>query len=192
MQQPLEIAFHNLDSSPALEAEIRKRFARLEKLCDRLTACRISVEALHNQHRTGNIYEVHIDMLVPGDELVVSRAPHKAMEKYASPDVRASIRDAFRAAERQLKKYNRRLTGEIKRHEPEFFGQVAEIHPEEDWGYLLSKEGALLYFNRKAVLDGSFDRLERGIAVDYVQADGETGPTAVKVWRKTFPEPQAT
>ena len=192
MQQPLEIAFHNLDSSPALEAEIRKRFARLEKLCDRLTACRISVEALHNQHRTGNIYEVHIDMLVPGGELVVSRAPHKAMEKYASPDVRASIRDAFRAAERQLKKYNRRLTGEIKRHEPEFFGRVAEIHPEEDWGYLLSKEGALLYFNRKAVLDGSFDQLERGIAVDYVQADGETGPTAVKVWRKTFPEPQAT
>jgi ribosome-associated translation inhibitor RaiA len=192
MQQPLEIAFHNLDSSPALEAEIRKRFARLEKLCDRLTACRISVEALHNQHRTGNIYEVHIDMLVPGGELVVSRAPHKAMEKYASPDVRASIRDAFRAAERQLKKYNRQLTGEIKRHEPEFFGQVAEIHPEEDWGYLLSKEGALLYFNRKAVLDGSFDQLERGIAVDYVQADGETGPTAVKVWRKTFPEPQAT
>ena len=30
------------------------------------------------------------------------------------------------------------------------------------------------------------------LAVDYVQADGETGPTAVKVWRKTFPEPQAT
>lgn len=192
MQQPLEISFHNLDASPALDAEIRKRFARLEKLCDRLTACRISVEAVHNQHRTGNIYEVHIDMLVPGDELVVSRAPHKAMEKYASPDVRASIRDAFRAAERQLKKYNRRLTGEIKRHEPEFFGQVAEIHPEEDWGYLLSKEGALLYFNRSAVLDGSFDQLEQGDAVDYMQADGETGPTAVKVWRKTFPEPQAT
>jgi ribosome-associated translation inhibitor RaiA len=192
MQEPLEIAFHNLDSSPALEAEIRERFARLEKLCDRLTACRISVEALHNQHRTGNVYEVHIDMLVPGAELVVSRAPHKAKEKYASPDVRASIRDAFRAAERQLKKYNRQLTGEIKRHEPEFFGQVAEVHPEEDWGYLLSKEGALLYFNRRAVLDGSFDQLERGDAVDYVQADGETGPTAVKVWRKTFPEPQAT
>jgi len=187
MQQPLEIAFHNLDSSPALEVEIRERFARLEKLCDRLTACRVSVEALHNQHRTGNVYEVHIDMLVPGGELVVSRAPHKAKEKYASPDVRASIRDAFRAAERQLKKYNRQLTGEIKRHEPEFFGRVAEIHPEKDWGYLLSKEGALLYFNRSAVLDGSFDQLAPGDAVDYVQGDGETGPTAVKVWRKTFP-----
>ena len=161
-------------------------------MCDRLTACRISVEAVHNQHRTGNIYEVHIDMLVPGGQLVVSRAPHRAREKYASPDVRTSIRDAFSAAERQLKKYNRQLTGEIKRHEPEFFGQVAEVHPEEDWGYLRSKEGALLYFNRSAVLDGSFDQLEQGDAVDYIQADGETGPTAVKVWRKTYPEPQAT
>ena len=151
MQQPLEIAFHNLDASPALDAEIRKRFARLEKLCDRLTACRISVEAVHNQHRTGNIYEVHIDMLVPGGQLVVSRAPHRAREKYASPDVRTSIRDAFSAAERQLKKYNRQLTGEIKRHEPEFFGQVAEVHPEEDWGSMLQgRRPALLQPQRRA------------------------------------------
>jgi hypothetical protein len=34
MQQPLEIAFHNMESSPALEAELRERFAKLEKLCD--------------------------------------------------------------------------------------------------------------------------------------------------------------
>lgn len=192
MQEPLEIAFHNLDSSPALEADIRERFAKLEKLCDRLTACRVSVEALHKQHRTGNVYEVHIDMLVPGGELVVSRAPHKAKQKYASPDVYTSVRDAFRAAERQLKKYNRQLTGEIKRREAEFFGQVAETHPEEDWGYLVDNTGQLLYFHRNAVIDGSFDELKRGDAVDYVQADGDTGPTAVKVWRKALPEPQAT
>jgi ribosomal subunit interface protein len=192
MQEPLEIAFHNLEPSAALEAEIRERFARLEKLCDRLTACRVSVEALHKQHRTGNVFEVHIDMLVPGGELVVSRAPHKAKEKYASPDVYTSIREAFQAAERQLKKYNRQLTGEVKRHGPEFYGQIAETHPEEDWGYLLDNTGQLLYFHRNAVIDGSFDQLQRGDAVDYVPADGETGPTAVKVWRKTFPAPQAT
>ena len=68
---------------------------------------------------------------------MVSRAPHKAKAKIRLADVRTSIRDAFRAAERQLKKYNRQLTGEISDHEPEFFGQVAEVHPEEDWGYPL-------------------------------------------------------
>ena len=192
MQQPLEIAFHHMESSPALEAELRDRFAKLEKLCDRLTSCRISVELLHKQHRTGNVYEVHIDMRVPGDELVVSRPLHKVKERYASPDVYISIREAFEAAERQLKKYNRQLTGELKKHAAEFFGQVAETHPEEDWGYLLDNAGQLLYFHRNAVMDGSFEELKRGDAVDYVQADGETGPTAVKVWRKTVPHPQAT
>jgi hypothetical protein len=131
-------------------------------------------------------------MRVPGGELVVSRTPHKAKEKHTSPDIYTSIRDAFQAAERQLKKYNRQMTGELKQHATEFFGQVAEIHPEEDWGYLLDQSGQLLYFHRNSVLDGSFDALKRGDAVDYVQADGETGPTAAKVWRKAFPQPQAT
>ncbi len=38
MEEPLEIVFHNLEPSPAVEAEIRERFAKLEKLYDRLTA----------------------------------------------------------------------------------------------------------------------------------------------------------
>ncbi len=183
MEEPLEIAFHNLEPSEALEAEIRERFAKLEKLYDRMTACRISVEALHKQHRTGNVYEVHIDMLVPGGELVVSRQPKKTKERFQNPDVYTSIREAFRAAERQLIDYKRQLSGEVKTHEPLFQGQVAEMHPEEDYGYLLTAEGALLYFNRSAVLNGDFDQFERGDVVHYIQADGESGPTAVKVWR---------
>jgi ribosome-associated translation inhibitor RaiA/cold shock CspA family protein len=182
MQEPLEIVFHNLEPSAALEADIRERFAKLEKRYDRLVACRISVEALHKQHRTGNVYEVHIDMLVPGGELVVSKEPHKAKERYANPDVYTSVRDAFKAAERQLKRFKRQLREDLQPGEPLFQGQVAEMHPEEDWGYLLTKEGALLYFHRNAVLDDSFDDLERGDVVHYIEAMGETGPTAVKVW----------
>jgi ribosome-associated translation inhibitor RaiA len=187
MQQPLEIAFHNLMSSPALEAEIREQFARLEKMCSRLVACRVSVEALHNQHRTGNVYECHIDMRVPGAELAVSRQPKKARERYANPNVYTSVRDAFRAAARQLKKYNRQLTGEAKFHAPAFRGQLVEISDDREFGYLLTNTGALLYFNRNAVLDGSFDELSEGDILRYVAADGETGPTAVKVWRHVRP-----
>ncbi len=183
MQEPLEIAFHNLEPSAALEADIRERFAKLEKLYDRMTSCRISVEALHKQHRTGNVFEVHIDMLVPGGELVVSKQPQKAKERFANPDVYVSVREAFKAAERQLIEYKRQLAGEVKQREPLFQGQVAEMHPEEDYGYLLTAEGALLYFNRSAVLNGDFDQFARGDVVHYIQSDGETGPTAVKVWR---------
>lgn len=192
MHQPLEIAFRKLEPSTALEAELRARFAKLARLCGRLIWCRVSVEALHKRHHTGIIYEVHIDMGVPGAELAVTHAPHKVQKKHASADIYTSIREAFQAAERQLKKYNRQRSGEFKRHDTEFFGQVAELHPEGEWGYLIDNTGQLLYFNRAAVLDGSFDALQRGDAVDYIAAEGESGPTAAKVWRKTCPEPQAT
>jgi ribosomal subunit interface protein len=182
MDESLEITFHNLDSSAALEAAIRERFAKLERLYDRVTACRVSVEALHRQHRTGNVYEVHVDILVPGAEIVASKPPQKAKERYASPDVYVSVKEAFDAAERQLKRFKRQKREDLQPGDPLFQGQVAEMHREEDWGYLLTKEGALLYFHRNAVLDGSFEGLKRGDVVHYIEAMGETGPTAVKVW----------
>jgi ribosomal subunit interface protein len=183
MEEPLEIAFHNLEPSDALEAEIRERFAKLDRIYDRLTACRVSVEALHKQHRTGNVFEVHIDMLVPGAELVVSKQPQKAKQRYANPDVYTSIRDAFDAAERQLKRFKRQQREDLQPQAPLFQGQIVEVHPDEDWGYLLTKEGALLYFHRNAVLDGSFDGLQMGDVVHYVETMGDTGPTAAKVWQ---------
>ncbi|MEK0082033.1 HPF/RaiA family ribosome-associated protein [Benzoatithermus flavus] len=183
MDGPLEIVFHNVQPSEAVEAAIRERFAKLEKYYDRLTACRVSVEGLHRQHRTGNIYEVHIDMLVPGAQLVVSKQPQKVKERYANPDIYVSIKEAFDAAERQLKRFKRQLREDVQPQSTMFQGQVAEMHPEQDYGYLLTKEGALLYFNRNAVMDGTFDQLAMGDVVHYVEAMGDTGPTAVKVWR---------
>lgn len=189
MDEALEITFHNLESSQAVEAAIRERFDKLERLYDRVTACRVSIEALHRQHRTGNLFEVHIDLLVPGAEIVASKAPQKAKERYANPDVYVSIREAFDAAERQLKRFKRQKREDLQPHDPLFRGQVAEIHADEDWGYLLTNEGALVYFHRNAVLDGSFGGLKRGDLVHYVQGTGDTGPAAVKVWTGTEQDP---
>ena len=184
MDEPLEIVFHNLEHSAAVEAAIRERFAKLEKRYDRLTHCRVSVEALHRQHRTGNLFQVHVDILVPGAELAVSKQPQKAKERYADPDLYTSIKDAFAAAERQLKRFKRQKREDLQPRAPLFQAQVAELHPEEDWGYLLTSEGALLHFHRNSVMDGSFDRLRMGDLVHYVAAEGETGPTAARVWQR--------
>lgn len=188
MQTPLEIAFHNMPGNPEAERDIRSRVEKLDALYDRLTACRVSVEALHKQHKTGNIYEVHIELTVPGGKLVVSREPHRAKQKYANPDVFTSIRDAFEAAERQLIAYKDKLQGEVKTHPEAFYGQVAQLLPEEDHGFILTKEGALLYFHRNSVMNGDFERLRRGDRVHYVEAMGDTGPTASKVWPITADE----
>lgn len=102
MQRPLDIAFHNMPPSSDIEAVIRQHVEKLAARHDELVACRVSVEALHQQHRTGNVHEVHITLSLPGRDLAVSREPQKAKERYASPDLRSAIRDAFKAAERQL------------------------------------------------------------------------------------------
>lgn len=105
MDRPLEIAFHNLDSTPWVEQEIRDRVDRLAARDRRLTGCRVSVERRHNQHRTGNLVEVHIVLSVPGRDLAVSREPQRAKARDANPDIRGSIRNAFDAAERQLESF---------------------------------------------------------------------------------------
>lgn len=182
MDQPLEIRFHNLETSEAVEAAIRDRVAKLDKLYPRLTSCRVSVEAPHRQHRKGNLFEVHIDLGVPGGHLAVSREPHRAREKYASPDVYKALRDAFDAAERQLLDYKRQINGDVKVHTESFAGQVAAVHPDRDHGFILTNTGTQLYFHRNSVMEGDLEDLAQGQSVHYVETAGDTGPTAAKVW----------
>jgi ribosome-associated translation inhibitor RaiA len=104
-EAPLNIVFHNMNPSPALAEDIRKRVAKLEKLYGRLTACRVSVEALHRQHRTGNVLEVHIELDVPGQNVIVSNQPHHVSERHRKPTARNAIHDAFKTAEERLKAF---------------------------------------------------------------------------------------
>jgi cold shock CspA family protein len=39
----------------------------------------------------------------------------------------------------------------------------------------------MLYFHRNSVLNGDFAQLRRGTEVHYIEAMGDTGPTASKV-----------
>ncbi len=55
------------------------------------------------------------------------------------------------------------------------------MQPEKDHGFLMTKEGGLLYFHRNSVLAGDFDALKRGDEVHYVEEMGDTGPLATKV-----------
>lgn len=59
--------------------------------------------------------------------------------------------------------------------------QVAELEPESDHAFLMTKEGGLLYFHRSSMLSGDFDSLRLGDAVHYVEDVGDTGPIATKV-----------
>ena len=181
MEVTPDISFHNMRNSKALKDDILKRIAKLEKFYGRLVFCRVSIEARKKQH-SGNIYEVHIEMQAPGGYLVVNHEPHHIKERHAHPDVRASIHDAFEAAEAQLRSFGKMRHGEVKVHAAAVQGQIAELFTDRDYGFILTNEGARLYFHRNSVMNGDFAKLKRGDAVHFVEGDGDTGPTATKVW----------
>ena len=186
LQVPLEIAFHNIESSEQAERQIRERVADLERLYDRLISCRVHIDQ-RAKDLTGTIPPVvHIELGIPGrKELVVSHEPEHLLRKYRHPDLHNAINEAFRIAERQLldlkEQRGDRSKGVLHESEQQFLGQVGEIDHDQDFGFLLTKEGALLYFHRNAVLIGDFDRLDRGDEVYYVEDVGDTGPIATKV-----------
>jgi cold shock CspA family protein/ribosome-associated translation inhibitor RaiA len=186
MQVPLEIAFHNLESSDWAEQEIRSRVADLERLYDRLTSCRIRIDQRANNSAGTIPPVVHIELGIPGrKDLVVSHEPDHLQRKFQRPDLHNAINEAFRIAERRLLDVKEQRDGRSKdaHHDlpNQSLGQVAEITPEQDFGFLMTKEGSLLYFHRNSVLSGDFDRLERGDEVHYNEDVGDTGPIATKV-----------
>lgn len=113
MQTPLQVVFHDLERSEAIEDAVRRHAEELENHFDRITKCRVVVEAPHRSSHRGRVYSVRIDIAVPRKEIVVDRDSGRD-EKHA--DVYVAINDAFKAAKRQLSDYAQKLRGEVKRH----------------------------------------------------------------------------
>jgi len=137
MKFPLQIKFHNMPPSQAVENNIRDKASKLNLFYDRITSCRVVVKAPHRHHRKGKVYEVHIDLTVPAGEVVINRLPkglrtatapvtdgletqliesHEPTRNGAHMDVYVAIRDAFNAAGRKLQDYARRQSGAVKLH----------------------------------------------------------------------------
>ncbi len=102
MNTPLEIAFHGLQSSSALEDDIRKHVAKLEQHCADLVSCRVTLEASSGKGQPHGQVGVHIMLKLPGRDLAVSHEPHHGKDRRSHPDAYTAVRDAFRVAGRQL------------------------------------------------------------------------------------------
>jgi len=126
----VEVTFRNLKTSEWLEREIRGRASKLETHYPQIVSCRVLVAVPHRHHDHGNPFEVHIDVVVPGEEIAVSRMPRvrelkpkdaktstKRMDITAvRKDVLLAVRGAFAAAKRQLQEYARRRRHAVKAH----------------------------------------------------------------------------
>ena len=172
METPVEIAFRNVDPSEFVEKRVRERIERLEQYYGRITSCHVQIEAPHRHHRKGNLYEVKIEVRVPGTELAVNNKPGNV---HAHEDVYVAIRDSFDAMERQLKKWKAKADGEVKAHEVPLNGRVEELHADRDFGQIATSDGRLVYFHRNSVLGEGFDGLSVGDTVELVVDYEESG-----------------
>jgi ribosome-associated translation inhibitor RaiA len=104
MDGKLQIHFHGMDASAALEAKVRERFGQLEKRCPEVTGCRVSVEKESRHHVKGNQFKIGLVLHRPGRDVVVSRGGAK---DHGHEDVYTALRDTFDAAERQIAELGR-------------------------------------------------------------------------------------
>lgn len=178
MQQPIQITFRHMEPSPAIEAAVREKAAKLDAFFDRITGCRVVIEAPHRRHHQGKLYHVRIDLTVPGEELVVRRDPPEHREH---EDPYVAVRDAFDAMKRQLQDYVRRVRGSVKVHEPQPEGRVVRLFPDEGYGFLESRDGREIYFHANSVIGRGFEALSVGDRVRFVETRGVEGPQASTV-----------
>jgi ribosomal subunit interface protein len=161
MKTPLQITFRDIEHSDALEAHIRERAGKLESFFEPIMACRVVVEMPHQHKHQGKIFNVRIDIGVPGSEIVVNRDK--------SEDVYVALRDAFDAAKRQLNDYSRRMRREIKTHDMEYLGEVVRLYPDEGYGFIRHNGDDELYFNADNLVNTTLNQLNEGDAVKFIE-----------------------
>ncbi len=93
MQKKLQIVFRGVDQSDAVEEAIHKKVEKLERQHDRITSCRVVLDAPHKHHHKGKRFQVTINTATPEGEVVVSDDQE---------DLYVALRDAFNTTGRQL------------------------------------------------------------------------------------------
>jgi ribosome-associated translation inhibitor RaiA len=99
MQTPLQIRFHGASVSEAVEGDVRRWVTDLEKVFPRLVSCHVTIELPHRHREQGRVWRVQVDVGIPGGHVIAGRT---AGGDPSHQDVHVAVRDAFRAARRQL------------------------------------------------------------------------------------------
>ena len=183
MPIPLEIVFEDFPPSLTIENAIAKEARALERLSAHILRCRVAVRKPHKHNHKGAEYDIHIHLTLPNRrEIVVSRAPGKPARREVA---NAAVRDAFKAAKRQLEDAMRMMRRQIKTHEEGFQqGRILRLHRPEGYGIIERGDGMELYFHRNAAESPDFEALEEGMEVQYREKEGDNGPHAITVRRR--------
>jgi len=176
MNVPFEIAYENMGPSAEAERHVLRGCERLERVSPDLMAVRVTLARRNARRETGSLYHVHLQLMRPGPDVAVSRTPPKHSE---SESLVAAIGEAFDKARRELIELRDVRRGDVKAHEPQQRGEVADLMP--DYGFIRGSDDRIVYFHRNSVVDHTWDDVRLGDVVHFIDEPGEKGPQATSV-----------
>jgi ribosomal subunit interface protein len=174
MEVPLQITIRDMEHSDAVEKRIRTGADKLVRFHPRIISCRVVVEQASKHHHQGRLYAAHVDVRVPGGEEIVST-------RHQHEDVYVAIRDAFDSASRQLEEVVREQRGDVKVHDTPGHGVVRRMVREEGYGFIEASDGREIYFGRDNVVHPSYEQLEPGTPVQFIEEWADEGLQAKRV-----------
>ena len=100
MHTPLEIHFHGIEKSEAVEERVREKVSKLEKHFGRMTRCRVVLKVPHRSPQKPKVFQVKIEISLPRRQPIV--VCHEREGAHAHEELPLAIRDAFEAALRKV------------------------------------------------------------------------------------------
>ena len=181
MQVAPEISFRSFEPTDRIRSRIDKEVETLEAHFPRMISCKVMVEGGVRRRQTGDLAHVSLHITLPGGkDIAVSSMKDDAGEH---SDVMVAIRDAFKAAERQLKsqKPDPRTVGA---HPSRLSGTIARFIAGEPAGFIIGEDGKDYYLHAREVTTSKFEDLTIGDAVTFRPDTGDEGPMARAVHQR--------
>jgi ribosome-associated translation inhibitor RaiA len=100
MTTPVEVHFHGVEKSEAVEQRVREKVAKLKKHFERMTSCRVGIEVPQRTAQRPKVYQIKIEIGVPRRSPIV--VSHERVGSNANEELGLAIRDAFEAALRKV------------------------------------------------------------------------------------------
>jgi ribosomal subunit interface protein len=105
MQSTMQITYRGMESSEALNEQIKDEMDKLEKFFWGIVGAHVTIDQPHRHHRNGRHFRVRIELTVPGEVLVVGR-DEEGQTSHENAFV--AVTEAFDAMQRMLVKRNNR------------------------------------------------------------------------------------
>ena len=113
MNFPTAVAFHGLEASDALRADVLDRVQGLERFVDDILACRVKIDVASQRLLPGSHYGVHIRLALPCIEI---EAGGRASLDSDQDDPYLTIADTFDALNCQIEDFVHRRCRSCSRY----------------------------------------------------------------------------